>query len=150
MNSTAFLLCTVHYRQYQTRRLGVKMTANFFLLVSSISFNNKVLYVLTNIRVVAELPLSSPSQQLTNMGKRSQHIFYARIHWISLTRPTKKFASAYNNVHWRMPAYKARARRRSSVPLMYTCVCKRVIIRWYKLMPYHFVWLHLKWRYWTY
>jgi len=59
--------------------------------VSSISFNNEVSYVLTNIRVVAELPLSSPSQQLTNMGKRTQHIFYARIRWIYLTRPTKKF-----------------------------------------------------------
>jgi len=45
-------------------------------------------------------------------------------------------ASAYYNVHRRMPAYEERTRRMPSVPLTYICVYKRMLIRWHTLMPY--------------
>jgi len=45
-------------------------------------------------------------------------------------------ASAYNNIHQRMPAYEERTRRMPSVLLTYTCVYERMIIRWHTLMSY--------------
>ena len=45
-------------------------------------------------------------------------------------------ASAFYNVHQRMPAYEERTRRMPSVPLTYVCVYERMIIRWHTLMSY--------------
>jgi len=45
-------------------------------------------------------------------------------------------ASAFNNVHRRMPAYEDRTRRMHSVPLTYICVYERMVIRWHTLMAY--------------
>ena len=42
-------------------------------------------------------------------------------------------ASAYNNVHRLMPAYEERTRRMPSVPLTYSCVYERMIIRWHNV-----------------
>jgi len=81
--------------------------------------------------------------QLTKTKKKGPFIYF-ELNW-PLFVPTLKFfehvqkiifASAFYNVHQRMPAYEERTRRMPSVPLTYVCVYERTIIRWHTLMSY--------------
>ena len=70
--------------------------------------------------------------------ERMSNVLSIRSHTLKLFEHVQKIslASAYNDVHQRMPAYEERTRRMPSVPLTYICVYERMIIRWNMLMSY--------------
>ena len=69
--------------------------------------------------------------------ERMSNVLSIRSHTLNFFEHVHIFlATAYNNVHRRLPAYEERTRRMPSVPLTYICVYERMIIRWYTLMSY--------------
>jgi len=64
--------------------------------------------------------------------ERMSNVYAIRTHTLNKIQHVKKYnlASAYNNLHRRMPANLERTgtRRMPSVPLTYICVCERVIV----------------------
>jgi len=70
--------------------------------------------------------------------ERMSNVLSTRSHTLKIFEHVQKnfLASAYNDVHRRMPAYEKRTRRMPSVPLTYICVCQRMILRWHTLMSY--------------
>ena len=76
--------------------------------------------------------------------ERMSNVLSIRSHTLKIFEHVQKniLASAYNDVHRRMPAYKERTRRMPSVPLTYICVYECMIIRWHTLMSYAVVRLH--------
>ena len=73
--------------------------------------------------------------------ERMSNVLSKRSHTLKNFEHVQKIilASAYNNVHRRMPAYEERIRRMPSVSLTYICVYERMIIRWHTLMAYALV-----------
>jgi len=70
---------------------------------------------------------------------RMSNVLSIRSHTLKSFEHVQKIilASAYNNVHRRVPAYEERTRRMPSVPLTYICVYERnMVIRWHTLMSY--------------
>jgi len=63
--------------------------------------------------------------------ERMSNVLSIRSHTLKIFEHVQKIilASAYNNVHRRMPAYEERTRRMPSVPLTYICVYERMTIR---------------------
>jgi len=70
--------------------------------------------------------------------ERMSNVLSIRSHTLKHFEHVQKIilASAFNNVHRRMPAYEERTRRMPGVPLTYVCVYERMIIRWHTLMSY--------------
>jgi len=67
--------------------------------------------------------------------ERMSNVLSIRSHRLKMFEHNS-LASAFYNVHRRMPAYEERTRRMPSVPLTYICVYKRMLIRWHTLMSY--------------
>jgi len=70
--------------------------------------------------------------------ERMSNVLSIRSHTLKNFEHVQKIilASAYNDVHRRMPAYEERTRRMPSVLLTFICVYERIIIRWHTLMSY--------------
>jgi len=82
--------------------------------------------------------MPSVSSVCLTYGERMSNVLFLRSHTLKFFEHVQKniLASAYNNVHRRMPAYEERTRRMPSVSLTYVCVYQRMIIRWHTLMSY--------------
>jgi len=70
--------------------------------------------------------------------ERMSNILSIRLHTLKIFEHVQKIilASAYYNVHQRMPACEERTRRMPSVPLTYICVYESMIISWHTLKSY--------------
>jgi len=102
--------------------------------------------VCTSVWVTYLKRMSSVFSVCLAYDERMRNLLSIRSHTLKIFEHVQKniLASAYNNVHRRVPAYEERTRRMPSVPLTYICVYQRMIIRWHTLMPYAVVWLHFK------
>ena len=69
--------------------------------------------------------------------ERMSNVLSIRSHRLKMFEHNS-LASAFYNVHRRMPACEERTRRMPSVPLTYTCICvyERMIISWHAIMSY--------------
>jgi len=71
----------------------------------------------------------SPPSVCLACGERMSNVNAIRSHTLKMFEHVQKYnlASAYNNVHRRMPVYLECTRRMPSVPLRYICMCERLI-----------------------
>jgi len=90
--------------------------------------------------------LLSVSSVCLAYDERMSNVLFIRLHTLKIFEHVQNIilASAYNNVHRRLPAYEELTRRMPSVSLTYICLYERIIIRWHTLMSYAVVWLHFK------